>query len=863
MSDTASAGQALTQSLRAALAAHRDAVLQAPPGAGKSTLVPLALLEEPWLRGRRILLLEPRRVAARAIARRMAWLRGEPVGATVGYRMRLDTCVSRATRIEVITEGVLARMLHSDPGLDGVGCVIFDEFHQRSLQADLGLALCLDARRVLEADFRLLVMSATLEGARVATLLGGAPVVEVQGRPFPVALHYVGAGAPLLPGGRESPERLVAQTVRRVLDETRGDLLVFLPGAGEIMRVQTQLADLADARLQLLPLYGELEARQQDSALSESATGLRRVVLATNIAETSVTIPGVTVVIDAGLARRSRFDPVTGMSRLEVLRISRAAADQRAGRAGRTAPGRCYRLWSEGSHATLAPFTPPEITEADLAPLALELALWGSADAARLAWLDAPPAPMLAQARELLQRLDALDARGAITPLGREMAAFPLHPRLAHMALAARGHGAVPLAAELAALLSERDLLRGGGAQRDPDIRTRLEMLRGDPGALSAERAARQRVQRNAAQIQQLASGPQRAAVAPPSPVSPGMLLALAFPDRIARRRAEGSGRYLLANGRGAAFPAATGLGAQEFIVAVELDDRAREARIDLAAPLERRELEQLFGAQFITSEEVEWDARSAAVLAHRTTPLRIAPDRRSPAAGGAAGAGGRGHAGGGSASWGWPHCRGMRRRATCSHDWNLCASWSAHRTDPGRRATTRPCCTSSNTGCRRGSRACHAAIISRDLPLAEALLARLEGSQRRALDELAPRDIAVPSGSRIRIDYVDDNAPAIAVRLQEVFGLAAHAANRRWHSTHYFQAALAGAASGADHARPGRLLENELPRGPQGHARPLSQAQLAGRSAFSAANSRRTPTQVIMARRSLAAASRGVIFAP
>ena len=760
--------QPLIGALRAALSTHRDAVLRAPPGAGKSTLVPLALLDEPWLRGRRILLLEPRRVAARAVARRMAWLRGEQVGDVVGYRMRLDTRVSRATRIEVITEGVLTRMLHTDPELAGVGCVIFDEFHERSLQADLGLALCLDARSALDADFRVLVMSATLDGARVAALLGDAPVVDVPGRVFDVEILYHGRGAPLLPGGAESPERLVARTVRQALDETRGDLLVFLPGAGEIRRVQAQLADLAGPRLQLLPLYGDLSAQEQDAALNESVAGVRRVVLATNIAETSVTIPGVTVVIDAGLARRSRFDPATGMSRLEVTRISRAAADQRAGRAGRTAPGRCYRLWSEGAHASLAAFTPAEISEADLAPLALDLALWGSADAARLAWVDAPPAPMLAQARELLQRLEALDAQGVITPLGREMVALPLHPRLAHMVLAARARGAVPLAAALAALLSERDLLRRGGAQRDPDIRTRLEMLRRESGAEAADRGALERVRRNAAQFAQLAS----ARPVPAQQCSAGMLLAMAFPDRIARRRGDAPGRFLLANGRGAAFPAATGLGAQEFLVAVELDDRDREARIDLAAPLGLAELEQLYGEQIVTNELVEWDARLGAVVAQRTRcygalllearPLQDVQPELAAAA----------------------MLAGVRQLGIAALPWD----------DETRNLQARL------EFVRRLERAPHgpwpasedaslletldewlppwlAGVTRRDhlqrLPLGEALLARLSGAQRRALDELAPREIGVPSGSRIRVDYADEGGPAIAVRLQEVFGLA------------------------------------------------------------------------------------------
>ncbi len=779
MSAPRPADSPLAQQLRPAFAAHRDAVLMAPPGTGKSTLVPLALLDEPWLRGRRILLLEPRRVAARAIARRMAWLRGEQVGATVGYRMRLDTRVSRDTRIEVITEGVLTRMLQSDPELAEYGCVIFDEFHERSLQADVGLALCLDARNALEAEFRVLVMSATLDGARVAALLDDASLVDVPGRAFPVTIHYAGRGAPLLPGGADSPERLVAQAVRRALAESNGDLLVFLPGVGEIRRVQGLLADLAGPRLQLLPLYGDLAAQEQDAALNPAPGGVRRIVLATNIAETSVTIPGVTVVVDAGLARRSRFDPVTGMNRLEVTRISRAAADQRAGRAGRTAPGSCYRLWSEGAQASLAAFTAAEITEADLAPLALDLALWGSADAARLAWLDAPPAPMLAQARELLQRLEALDAGGVITPLGREMAGLPLHPRLAHMVLAARSRGALPLAAELAALLSERDLLRGG-AQRDPDVRTRLEMLRNDAGAQRIEPATRQRMQRNAAQFMRLAANnaPAGARAAPASraapdasPVTPGMLLALAFPDRVGRRRTEGAGRYLLANGRGAAFAAATGLGAQEFIVAVELDDRDREARIDLAAPLERAELETLFATQIISGEQVDWDERAGAVLAHRTRrfgalliedkPMPSKPPEETAAA----------------------MLAGVRQLGLAALPWDDATENLRSRLEFARqlpRAPHGPWPASDDATLLREldqwlppwlegmTRREH--LVR--LPLAEALLARLSGPQRRALDELAPRDLAVPSGSRIRIEYAGDGAPAIEVRLQEVFGL-------------------------------------------------------------------------------------------
>jgi len=785
VSTAAYADHALAQALRAALAEHRDAVLQAPPGAGKSTLVPLALLEEPWLRQRKILLLEPRRVAARAVAQRMAWLLGEPVGDTVGYRMRMDTRISRRTRIEVITEGVLTRMLQGDPELPGVGCVIFDEFHERSLQADIGLALCIDARRQLEAQFRILAMSATLDGARVAALLDAAPIVNVPGRQFPVEVHYAGRGMPLLPSASESPERLTAQIVRRALGETQGDLLVFLPGAAEIRRVQGLLGDLNSAALKVLPLYGELGAQDQDAVLAGHEPGLRRIVLATNIAETSVTIPGVTVVIDAGLARRSRFDPATGMSRLELTRISRASAEQRAGRAGRTAPGVCYRLWSEGAHASLAAHTPPEMLEADLAPLALELAQWGVAEAAGLSWLDAPAAPQLQQARELLLRLGALNAQGAITPMGRAMASLPLHPRLAHMLLAARpARGAhdtssgtnqsatqrVSLAAELAALLSERDLLRGAGGARDADIRTRLELLHRERGIEGVDRGTLERVRRTASQLQRLSG-------VGASEATPGSLLALAFPDRIAQRRGESAGRYLLSNGRGAAFSGSAALATQEYLVAIELDDRDREARIDLAAPISRAEIEAQFADQIVSEQQVSWDARSAAVLSRRLRrfdalvledhPLPQIPADLAAAA----------------------MLSGVRQLGVEALPWdadsrNLQARLEFVRAlvDSKGRVNLAPWPASDTATLTADLE--HwlpqwlAGITRREqltrLNLKDALLARLSALQRRALDELAPREVAVPSGSRLRIDYVDDNAPCIEVRLQEVFGLAA-----------------------------------------------------------------------------------------
>jgi ATP-dependent helicase HrpB len=753
--------------------------------------------------GRKILMLEPRRLAARAVAARMASLLGERVGETVGYRMRLDTRVSRTTRIEVVTEGVLTRLLQDDPALEQVACVLFDEYHERSLAADLGLALALDARRELGASFRVLIMSATLDGERAAALLGDAEVVSVPGRAFPVELRYLGRGPPLLPqaqtasGGGGSGGawhdaaallRLVAAAARQALLESAGDVLVFLPGAGEIRRVEAALREGGlPAEVTLWPLYGEMAAAAQDAVLAPAVAGGRKLVLATNIAETSLTIPGVTAVVDAGLARRSQFDPATGMSRLDIARISRAASEQRAGRAGRVAPGICYRLWSEGAHASLAAQTTPEILEADLAPLALELARWGAADAMRLQWLDAPPAPALQQARDLLTRLDALDGNGRLTATGHDMARLPVHPRLAHMLLAARGLDAptLELATQIAALLSERDLLRPGAlrgerGERDPDIGSRLELLHGAAGGHreSVDRGLVERVQRGARSLQDAVRGLAGTAPGRGQPLSAGALLALAYPDRIGQRREGGGGRYLLANGRGAAFVGSVSLAREEFIVALQLDDREREARIDLAAPLDRALLEQLFAAHIVTEERFGWDARAGAVLARRVrrldallledTLLPAADDERAVAAM----IDGIRHSGIEALPWDAdsralqarmqfvrslePHSQARRELADwpASDDATLMATleqWLA----PYLAGTT-----------RRDQLA--------RLPLAEALRGRLGVAQQRALEALAPRELTVPSGSRVRIDYEDANAPCIAVRLQEVFGLAA-----------------------------------------------------------------------------------------
>jgi ATP-dependent helicase HrpB len=770
--------------LTAALRAGTSAVLHAPPGAGKSTVVPLALLEEPWVAGRRLILLEPRRLAARAVAQRMAATLGERVGETVGYRMRLETRVSRATRLEVITEGVLTRILQSDPALEGVAGVIFDEFHERSLQADLGLALTLDARLNLSPELRVLVMSATLDVEAVSKLLGDAPVIGAAGKLHPVEIRHLGVGAPLLPGeprhasrapraAGQTPEHVVAHAVQRALAEEHGDVLVFLPGAGEIRRVERLLEEAALGGVRVLPLFGELAPAAQDAALAASHAGERRVVLATNIAETSLTIEGIGVVVDSGLVRRARFDPSSGMGRLETQRISRASAEQRCGRAGRLAPGVCYRIWSAGAHEALAAFTPPEILEADLAPLALELASWGANDAHALRWLDPPPDALIGSARDLLKRLGALDADGRIAAHGREMAELPVHPRLAHMLLKARDLRCAPLAADLSALLSERDLLRGADAGRDADIRTRLEALQGtaardvvDPGAAQRARRASEQVLR-LIRVSGKAAG--RAETTDASRV--GELLALAYPDRIGRRRPGGEARYALTSGRGAYFAEVQALGREELIVALDLDDRERDARIRLAAPLQRAALERHFSAQLVRSETVEWSSREQAVIARRTVRLdalvleeqplpRVPPEAAL-----------------------CEMVRGIRDLGVQSLPWTRETRELQGRIELVRRTLPE--------SAREWPASDDAALLARidewlapwldgvtrkeqlaRIALHDALLARLDYAHQRRLEELAPTHLAMPSGSRIRIDYLDESAPVVAVRLQEVFGL-------------------------------------------------------------------------------------------
>ncbi|MEZ5563716.1 MAG: ATP-dependent helicase HrpB [Gammaproteobacteria bacterium] len=750
--------------LAAALSRTGLAVLQAPPGAGKSTGVPLALLDAPWLAGQRMLVLEPRRLAARAVANRMASLLGESVGETVGYRMRLDTKVGPRTRIEVVTEGILTRQLQRDPALEGVGLVIFDEFHERSLQADLGLALTLDVRRQLRPQLRLLVMSATLDGAAVSRLLDDAPLISAPGLSFPVETRYAERDS------SDYLDRQVASAIQRALRNDQGDLLVFLPGAGEIRRVESLLGGNLDA--QLHPLYGDLPREAQERAIQPAPAGQRKVVLATNIAETSLTIEGVRVVIDAGLERRNLFDPRSGMNRLETLPISVASADQRRGRAGRLAPGVCYRLWTEARQRSLAAHTPAEIVNADLAPLALELARWGTRDPAELAWLTPPPTGPLAQARELLQTLGALDGEGRITAHGGEMHSLGTHPRLAHLLLRAQQAGVPNTGCALAALLGERDILRTRPNERDADLRTRLELLARQSDAADhadADRHTLRQVQRSAESFAR-----QLGLRGRPTDIDmheAGWLLASAYPDRIARARTPGSGRYQLSNGRGAFFAEPQSLAGSEFLVIADLDAGQREARIFSAAPLSLEDIEQHFGDALQSTERVYWDEREAAVLARRQRRLGALIL--------------------GDAAWPNPDrtqialamLEGIRSMGIEALPWNAeLRQWQA-RVCLSRDAqpdATPPWPDVGDTALLATleswllpwlegiSRRAHLARLD----LRTALHSLLNWQQQQRLDEFASTHLVVPSGSRIAIDYLDGPVPSLSVRLQEVFGL-------------------------------------------------------------------------------------------
>jgi ATP-dependent helicase HrpB len=748
---------AVLDQLARALAGNNTAVLVAPPGAGKTTRVPLALLEAPWIGNGKIIMLEPRRIAARASAERMAKTLGERVGETVGYRVRFGSKVSRATRIEVVTEGIFARQILDDPELTGVAAVVFDEFHERSLDADMGLALARDAQTGLREDLRILVMSATIDGARVAKLLADAPVVASEGRAFAVETHYLGrkADAPL--------ERQMADAIAMALRADAGSVLAFLPGAAEIRRTQNFLTErVHDAAIEIVPLFGALDAAVQDRAIAPAPKGQRKVVLATSIAETSLTIEGVRIVVDSGVARVPRYEPDIGLTRLETVRASRAAVDQRRGRAGRTEPGVCYRLWDEPQTASLAPYTQPEILSADLSSLVLDLAQWGVHDPSTLAFLDAPPAPALNEARSLLRELGALDGDGRITAEGIALRALALPPRLARMIVDSHRAGAGEDAACIAAILTERGL---GGDSVDLDAR--LDQFRRDRSQRAG--SARTLAQRWAAQVAAGGGGGGGERTSTAEAPSTGVMLAFAFPDRVARNR--GNGSFVLANGRGAAIEQTSALARAPYISVAELTGTAANGRVLLAAPITQGEIELRFADGIENADEVTFDRAAMALRARRRRTLHAitlseAPLALSPSAETArVFADGLVAAGLDKLPWSKPlkqwRDRVMFLRAAEGEPW--------------------PDLSDQALVAQRESWLVPALFDKTSLKefsggdLSEALMVLLPWDLRSRLDREAPTHFEAPTGTQLAIDYEAEQGPTIAVRLQELFGLNVH----------------------------------------------------------------------------------------
>jgi ATP-dependent helicase HrpB len=725
---------ALTAALR-----NRDAaVLVAPPGAGKTTRVPLVLMHEPWARDRKILVLEPRRLAARAAAARMAATLDEKVGETIGLRVRFGSQVSRKTRIEVVTEGIFTRLILDDPSLYGVAAVLFDEFHERSLDADLGLALARDAQQGLREDLKLVAMSATIDGARVGRLLGDAPLIESEGRAFPVETRYLGRDL------REPIERQVTDAVTRALRADPGSMLVFLPGAAEIRRTEQLLDErVSDPSVEVVTLYGALDAQTQDRAIAPAPKSRRKVVLATAIAETSLTIEGVRIVVDSGLARVPRYEPNLGLTRLETVRVSRAAADQRRGRAGRTEPGVCYRLWDEPQTASLEPFARPEILSADLSGFVLDLAQWGAADPGKLALLDPPPAASLAEAKSLLAELGAIDTEGRITEEGRKLRALPLPPRLARMVVDAAAAG------------------------DDLDLGHRLDQFRRDGSRRGED--ARRMAQRWAATANEGGTKPR-----PEDATSAGAILSLAYPDRIAKTRGAGGG-FLLANGRGATIDPASALSREPFLAVAELTGTAAQSRILLATPITLDEIRARFADRIERREEIAFDAASgslrgrrserlgAIVLSDRPFRIDINGDYADQAA--------------------LMLAEGIAKLGIDKLPWTRSLQQLRHRVMYMRRAEGKTWPDLSDTALAASAGEWLAPILlgkteaSEVHPdeLATALSTLLPWNLSRRLDDEAPTHFLAPTRSSVPIDYEAEGGPKISIRVQELFGFDRH----------------------------------------------------------------------------------------
>ena len=742
---------AVLDELSRTLKANNSAVLVAPPGAGKTTRVPLALLDASWARDKKIIVLEPRRIAARASAERMAKTLGERAGETVGFRVRFGSKVSRATRIEVVTEGIFSRQILDDPELSGVAAVLFDEFHERSLDADLGLALARDAQTGLREDLRILVMSATLDGARVAKLLGDAPVVASEGRAFAVETRYLGR-RPDMP-----LERQMADAIASALRAEPGSVLAFLPGAAEIRRTQNYLEErVGDANTEIVPLFGALEASVQDRAIAPAPRGRRKVVLATSIAETSLTIEGVRIVVDSGLARVPRYEPDIALTRLETVRASRAAVDQRRGRAGRTEPGVCYRLWDEPQTASLPPFTQPEILSADLSSLVLDLAQWGVSDPASLAFLDSPPSPALKEAKGLLNELGALDADGRITAEGRRLRALALPPRLARMIVDSNDFGAAGAASDVAAVLTERGL---GGDSVDLDAR--LDQFRRDRSQRA--QSARELSRRWASQVE-ASSG-----TGAKGELSTGVILAFAYPDRVAKNR--GNGSFVLANGRGASVERGSALARAPYVAVGELSGTAAAGRILLAAPILQEEIELHFADHIEIADEVAFDSGALALRARRKKTLHAIILSESPLAVKP------------TAETARVLADGLIEAGLDKLPWSKAARQWRDRVMFLRRAEGEgwPDLSDDALIARRDDWLAPALFEKTSLKdlsegdLSDALMTLLPWELRTRLDREAPTHFEAPTGSRLAIDYEAEQGPTIAVRLQELFGLTIH----------------------------------------------------------------------------------------